>query len=147
MDEALEVSAHEGPRPLECLLDLTQDALTDLLMRQTQVVVGRNYTTDSRLIRPLDSNAIALSADFTRLGAQIQRAAASTTGMLQQAVVAGEPARRIRTSTVAVQTGMAFHASIAASKGAVEGLVRTLAAEWAPRMAKVRFMKLAVVAP
>jgi len=35
-------------------------------------------------------------------------------------------------STVAVQTGMAFHASIAASKGAVEGLVRTLAAEWAP---------------
>ena len=50
----------------------------------------------------LDSHAIALSADFTRLGAQIQRAAASTTGMLQQAVVAGEPARRIRTSTVAV---------------------------------------------
>ena len=36
-----------------------EDALTDLLMRQTQVVVGRNYTTDSRLIRPLDSNAIA----------------------------------------------------------------------------------------
>jgi len=35
-------------------------------------------------------------------------------------------------STVAVQTGMAFHAGIAAAKGAVEGLVRTLAAEWAP---------------
>jgi len=37
-------------------------------------------------------------------------------------------------STVAVQTGMAYHASIAASKGAVEGLVRTLAAEWAPEV-------------
>jgi NAD(P)-dependent dehydrogenase (short-subunit alcohol dehydrogenase family) len=35
-------------------------------------------------------------------------------------------------STVAVQTGMAFHASIGAAKGAVEGLVRSLAAEWAP---------------
>lgn len=35
-------------------------------------------------------------------------------------------------STVAVQTGMQYHASIAASKGAVEGLTRTLAAEFAP---------------
>jgi 3-oxoacyl-[acyl-carrier protein] reductase len=37
-------------------------------------------------------------------------------------------------STVAVQTGMPFHASIAAAKGAVEGLVRSLAAEWAPKV-------------
>ncbi|MCX7876954.1 MAG: SDR family oxidoreductase [Melioribacteraceae bacterium] len=35
-------------------------------------------------------------------------------------------------STVAVQTGMQYHASIAAAKGAVEGLTRTLAAEFAP---------------
>jgi 3-oxoacyl-[acyl-carrier protein] reductase len=35
-------------------------------------------------------------------------------------------------STVAVQQGMPFHASVAASKGAIEGLVRSLAAEWAP---------------
>ena len=35
-------------------------------------------------------------------------------------------------STVAVSTGMAFHASVAAAKGAVEGLFRSLAAEWAP---------------
>ena len=35
-------------------------------------------------------------------------------------------------STVAVSTGMAYHASVAAAKGAVEGLVRSLAAEWAP---------------
>ncbi len=37
-------------------------------------------------------------------------------------------------STVAVQTGMTFHAGIAAAKGAVEGLVRALAAEWAPNI-------------
>ena len=35
-------------------------------------------------------------------------------------------------STVAVQTGMPFHASVAASKGALEGLTRSLAAEGAP---------------
>ena len=35
-------------------------------------------------------------------------------------------------STVAVAVGMPFHASIAAAKGAVEGLTRSLAAELAP---------------
>lgn len=37
-------------------------------------------------------------------------------------------------STVAVQTGMPYHASIASAKGAVEGLVRSLAAELAPKI-------------
>lgn len=37
-------------------------------------------------------------------------------------------------STVAVQTGMPFHASIAAAKGAIEGLTRSLAAELAPKI-------------
>jgi NAD(P)-dependent dehydrogenase (short-subunit alcohol dehydrogenase family) len=37
-------------------------------------------------------------------------------------------------STVAVQTGMGFHASIAMAKGAIEGLTRSLAAEWAPQI-------------
>ncbi len=35
-------------------------------------------------------------------------------------------------STVAVAQGMPMHASIAAAKGAVEGLAKSLAAEWAP---------------
>jgi NAD(P)-dependent dehydrogenase (short-subunit alcohol dehydrogenase family) len=35
-------------------------------------------------------------------------------------------------STVAVAQGMPMHASIAAAKGAVEALARSLAAEWAP---------------
>lgn len=37
-------------------------------------------------------------------------------------------------STVAVMQGMPFHASIAAAKGAVEGLTRSLAAEFAHRI-------------
>ena len=44
-------------------------------------------------------------------------------------------------STVAVKTGMPFHASIAGAKGAVEGLARSLAAEWAPSI------RVNVVAP
>ncbi len=37
-------------------------------------------------------------------------------------------------STVAVQTGLPYHAQVAASKGAVEGLTRALAAEYAPKI-------------
>jgi len=37
-------------------------------------------------------------------------------------------------STVAVQTGMPYHASIAMAKGAVEGLTRSLAVEFAPKI-------------
>lgn len=37
-------------------------------------------------------------------------------------------------STVAVQTGMPYHASIASAKGAIEGLTRSLAAEFAPNI-------------
>ncbi len=37
-------------------------------------------------------------------------------------------------STVAVQTGMPFHASIAMTKGALEGLTKSLAAELAPQI-------------
>jgi NAD(P)-dependent dehydrogenase (short-subunit alcohol dehydrogenase family) len=37
-------------------------------------------------------------------------------------------------STIAVSQGLAFHASIAAAKGAVEGLTRSLAAEFAPKI-------------
>lgn len=37
-------------------------------------------------------------------------------------------------STVAVRLGLSLHASVAAAKGAIEGLCRSLAAEWAPRV-------------
>lgn len=43
-------------------------------------------------------------------------------------------------STVASQLGFPFHAQVAASKGAIEGLTRSLAAEYAP---KIRFNAIA----
>jgi 3-oxoacyl-[acyl-carrier protein] reductase len=52
----------------------------------------------------------------------------ATAGLKQSAQTPGI----VLFSTVAVNQGMPFHASIAAAKGAVEGLTRSLAAEFAP---------------
>jgi len=45
-----------------------------------------------------------------------------------------ENASIILFSTVAVQLGLPFHSQVSASKGAVEGLVKALAAEYAPKV-------------
>lgn len=50
------------------------------------------------------------------------------------ALKAAERASICLFSSVAAQTGLGFHASIAAAKGAVEGLTRALAAELAPKI-------------
>ena len=45
-----------------------------------------------------------------------------------------EQARIVLFSTVAVQLGLNFHAQVASSKGAIEGLTRSLAAEFSPKI-------------
>jgi NAD(P)-dependent dehydrogenase (short-subunit alcohol dehydrogenase family) len=45
-----------------------------------------------------------------------------------------EAASVVLFSTVAVEKGMNFHTSIAMAKGAVEGLTRSLAVEWSPKI-------------
>jgi len=45
-----------------------------------------------------------------------------------------ESASIVLFSTVAVQTGFSFHTQVSASKGAIEGLTRALAAEFAPKI-------------
>jgi NAD(P)-dependent dehydrogenase (short-subunit alcohol dehydrogenase family) len=47
-------------------------------------------------------------------------------------------------STVAVKTGMSYHASIAAAKGALEGLGRSLAAELASKNIRVNLIALSL---
>ncbi len=57
--------------------------------------------------------------------------------VLQSALPAlkkSEKASVVLFSTVAVEQGMAYHASVAASKGAIQGLTRSLAAELAPKI-------------
>ena len=49
-------------------------------------------------------------------------------------LVASEQASVVLFSTVAVTTGMPFHTSVAAAKGAIEGFAKALAAEYAPKL-------------
>lgn len=51
---------------------------------------------------------------------------------LQPKLKASKQASIVVFSTVAAKVGMPFHTSIAASKGALEGFSKSLAAEWAP---------------
>jgi len=48
-------------------------------------------------------------------------------------LMASQQANIVLFSSVAVQTGMPFHTSVAAAKGAVEGFAKALAAEYAPK--------------
>ncbi|MEM7573607.1 MAG: SDR family oxidoreductase [Bacteroidota bacterium] len=52
----------------------------------------------------------------------------------ERALKQTEQAGIVLFSTVAVQKGMPFHAAVAAAKGGVEGLTRSLAAEYAPKI-------------
>ena len=57
--------------------------------------------------------------------------------VLQQAaskLKQSEHASVVLFSTVAVQTGLPFHTQVSASKGAIEGLTKALAAEYAPKI-------------
>lgn len=75
--------------------------------------------TDADLLRDLEVNYIGAA-----------RAIRSALPNLKEA----QSSSIVLFSTVAVQTGMPFHASIAGAKGAVEGLTRALAAELAPKI-------------
>ncbi len=61
--------------------------------------------------------------------------------LFYKALRKGKPSSIVFFSTVAVNPGMAFHTSIGAAKGAVEGMARSMAAEFAPNI------RVNVVAP
>ncbi len=52
----------------------------------------------------------------------------------EKALKASQSASVVLFSTVAVQHGFNFHTKVSTSKGAIEGLVRALAAEWSPKV-------------
>jgi len=100
--------------------------LTDL----PELVHGVVYCPGSIQLRPF---ARISAEDFRR---ELEINVVGAFRVLQQVFsrlkAAGPGSSALLFSTVAVHTGMPFHSSIAAAKGAVEGLVRALAAEWAP---------------
>jgi NAD(P)-dependent dehydrogenase (short-subunit alcohol dehydrogenase family) len=127
-------SRHEGDTP--SVLHVNFDALTpdfSDFKQLPEVIHGVVYCPGSINLRPF----ARLSLDDFQNDFQINVLGA--VGVLQAVLPKlkkAEGASIVLFSTVAVQTGMGFHASISAAKGAIEGLTRSLAAELA--MNKIR---------
>ncbi len=110
---------------------IAMDVLTDDLPadRLPALLHGVAYCPGSINLRPFRS----LKAEHFREDFEINvLGAVKILQSVQGALKKAGQASVILFSTVAVGQGMPFHASVAAAKGAVEGLTRSLAAEWAP---------------
>lgn len=107
----------------------TCDVLQDELPEIDGAINGMVYCPGSINLKPFKSlKEKDFQADFE---INVLGAVKVLQGYYKQLKAAENPAV-VLFSTVAVQTGMGFHASVAIAKGAIEGLTRTLAAEWAP---------------
>ena len=96
-----------------------------------EVIRGLVYCPGSINLKPFKS----LNADAFRTGYEVNVIGAVES--IRAALVGLKKdgnASIVLFSTVAVQQGVPFHASVAAAKGAIEGLTRSLAAEMAPKI-------------
>jgi NAD(P)-dependent dehydrogenase (short-subunit alcohol dehydrogenase family) len=107
------------------------DALEPTTLQLPEVLDGLVYFPGTINLRPFHR----LSAeDFLNDYRVNCLGAAAAIQAALPALKASAQASIVLFSTVAVAQGMPFHASIAAAKGAVEGLTRALAAEFAPKI-------------
>lgn len=119
-------------------LDIVNDDL-EILNALPDVIHGLVYCPGSINLKPFNrlTNADFL-ADFNQNVLGAVRIIQNLLPRLKRA----QGASVILFSSVAAKTGMPFHASIAASKAAVEGLAKSLAAEFAASLIRVN-----VIAP
>ena len=138
LEEGHEVTAFSrSPGPLTGMsgvrhfpFDVTQDDFpTEALPQQ---LGGLAYCPGSIRLRPFGRLTEQDFLDDYRIN--LLGAVAVIQGSLRPLKKAEHSSAIVLFSTVAVGTGMPFHASIASAKGAVEGLTRSLAAEFAPRI-------------
>lgn len=109
----------------------TYDATTPSELSLPDTLDGIVYCPGSITLKPFHR----LTEEDIMKEFQLNALGAATT--IQQALPAlkkSESASIVLFSTVAVQTGLPFHASIAMAKGAIEGLTRSLAAELSPKI-------------
>ncbi len=109
-------------------LDVTNEA-SDLSAAVPESLDGLVYcpgNIDLKSFRSLKAEAFRESFELNVVGAVRCLQAA------ERSLKRSGKASVVLFSTVAVQRGMPFHAAVAAAKGAVEGLTRSLAAEYAP---------------
>jgi len=109
-------------------IDLTRDAIER--ERLPERIKGLVYCPGSIRLRPFHR---LTTDDFENdWQVNVMGAVKTVQACLPGLKKAQSPASVVLFSTVAVATGMPFHASIASAKGAIEGLTRSLAAELAP---------------
>lgn len=109
------------------------DASTDTLdtTKLPEVIDGLVYCPGSINLRPfkalkIDAFESDLQINFLNAVKVIQTVLPNLTASDQSSIVLF--------STVAVKMGMPFHTSVSASKGAIEGFAKALAAEYAPKV-------------
>ncbi len=127
------IAAVRTPQPLMELGIPAQnfDALTPSPLELPPVIGGLVYFPGSITLKPFHR----LSADDFLNDYRINcLGAAAAIQSALPSLKAAESASIVLFSTVAVAQGLPFHASIAAAKGAVEGLAIALAAELAPKI-------------
>ncbi len=124
---ASEVTTSQNVKHIEA--DITQDEISpdDL----PSVISGLAYCPGSISLGPIrrvDAPSMLADYELNVVGAVKCLQAALN------AMKAAEASSMVLFSTVAVGQGLPMHASVAAAKGAVEGLTRALAAELAPKI-------------
>ena len=132
---ALVAKGHEvinfsrNPTSISGVVNYTWDALASddsALAAITGPLDGIAYCPGSINLKPFHRLA---SADFEKDFQINVLGAVRVIQALLPALKQSDTSSIVLFSTVAVQTGMGFHASIASAKGAIEGLTRSLAAE------------------
>jgi NAD(P)-dependent dehydrogenase (short-subunit alcohol dehydrogenase family) len=114
------------------LTHLKADVISDDFEKLTlpEILDGLVYCPGSIVLKPFKSlSEEQFTADFTINCLGAVRSIKATFNSLKKSV--NSPSV-VLFSTVAVSQGMPFHSSVASAKGAVEGLTRSLAAEFAP---------------
>ena len=119
-------------------LDVTTDSL-DLLNDLPEVIDAVIYCPGSINLKPF--NRLTVQDFLNDFNQNVMGAVNILQKLLPNLKRAGG-ASVVLFSTVAVKLGMPFHASIATSKAAIEGLAKSLAAEWAASKIRVN-----VIAP
>ena len=110
-------------------VDVVQDEIsTDDLPEHLDGVVYCPGSINLKPFRSLKPEAFRADFEINVIGAiKVLQAVNRKLKKAEQAAV-------VLFSTVAVGQGMAFHTSVAAAKGAIEGLTKSLAAEMAPKV-------------
>lgn len=143
-NENLFTISHQLTNELEALnttffaLDAAKDDLT-VLADLPEVIHGLVYCPGSINLRPFNR---LTTQDFLTDFQQNVLGAIAVIQYLLPRLKKADGASIVLFSTVAVKIGMPFHASIAAAKGAIEGLAKSLAAELATSKIRVN-----VIAP